>query len=56
MDVVYGIRILPKDDPYVEIVEKGARSIGEALVPGAFLVDYFPIRKGTALFHISFSG
>lgn len=45
MDVIYGIQVLPSDDPYIEIAEKAMLSVGEALIPGTFFVDFLPIRK-----------
>jgi hypothetical protein len=40
---VYGIRILPTGDPYIETAEKALAAITEAGNPGTFLVDTFPI-------------
>lgn len=45
MDVVYGIEVLPTNDPYVEAAEKGIASVSEAAKPGTFLVDFLPLRK-----------
>lgn len=45
MDVIYGIDILPTNDPYVEAAEKGIASVSEAAKPGTFLIDFFPWRK-----------
>lgn len=45
MDVVYGIDVLASNDPYVETAEKALASVAVAGTPGAFLVDFFPIRE-----------
>jgi len=44
MEVVYGIKVLPHDDPYIQIAEEMLNAVSEAAKPGAFLVDTFPIR------------
>jgi hypothetical protein len=41
---VYGIKILPADNPYIEIAEKGMAAVAEALNLRAFLADYLPFR------------
>ena len=41
--VVYGINVLPKDDPYIETAEKALAGLNIAGNPGAFLVDVLPI-------------
>ncbi|KAI0357869.1 CyP450 monooxygenase [Trametes cingulata] len=43
MQVSYGIEIAEENDPYVTAVEEGVATFNEALVPGAFLVETFPI-------------
>lgn len=43
--VTYGINIEPKDDPYIKIAECAQQGFTIAAVPGAFLVDSFPILK-----------
>lgn len=43
MDVVYGIEVLPKDDPYIDLAEKAMASVSGALVPDAFLVYFIPM-------------
>lgn len=45
MSISYGIEILPEDDPYVRLAEQATKTFVLALVPGAFLVDMFPILK-----------
>ena len=43
MEVVYGITVAEKGDPYVDIAEKTVASFAEGGLPGTFLVDMFPI-------------
>lgn len=45
MSTTYGIRILPVNDPNIDIAEKAIRTLVESLVPGRFLVDVVPILK-----------
>lgn len=45
MDIGYGIDVLPENDPYIELAEKGVEGITMAAIPGRFLVDFFPIRE-----------
>ena len=40
----YGIKTQEQDDPYVKVVEEAVSVVG-VLIPGAFLVDIFPIRE-----------
>ena len=42
--MAYGIKVLPKEDPYVKIAENALSSLASAGTPGAFLVDFLPIR------------
>lgn len=44
MDIVYGIEILPENDPYIDTAEKAIASLVIAASPGAFLVDLLPFR------------
>ncbi|KAJ4485414.1 cytochrome P450 [Lentinula aciculospora] len=43
--VAYGIHVQPKDDPNIAAVEKMISVFKAAAMPGAFLVDVFPILK-----------
>lgn len=43
--VGYGIEAKEKDDPYLWIVQRAVKALSLAAVPGAFLVDTFPILK-----------
>ncbi|KAF7368174.1 Cytochrome P450 [Mycena venus] len=45
MDIAYGIKVLPSDDPYIQMVEKAMHDLSNASIPGAFLVDTFPSLK-----------
>ena len=45
MKIGYGIAIQESDDPYVSIAEEALDGIAQAGIPGAFLVDLFPILK-----------
>ena len=45
MKIGYGITVQESDDPYISIAEVAFSGASEAAVPGAFLVDMFPILK-----------
>ena len=45
MDITYGIRIEKLSDPLIDTVQAGAVSFGIIKVPGAFMVDTFPILR-----------
>ena len=45
MKITYGIDVQESDDPYISTAEEAADGFNEAGVPGAFLVDTFPILK-----------
>jgi hypothetical protein len=45
MKIGYGIAVQESDDPYILIAEEAFDGVAEAAVPGAFLVDSFPILK-----------
>ena len=45
MRIAYGMKVMDEGDPYVEAVEAGSAAFGEAFVPGAFLVETFPILR-----------
>ena len=42
--IVYGIKVLSNEDPYVVIAEEAIAGVAVAGLPGAFLVDTLPIR------------
>jgi hypothetical protein len=43
MDLTYGFDIKSHEDPFLSAVERALAIIEEVAVPGAFLVDVFPI-------------
>jgi hypothetical protein len=43
LDIVYGIKIQDSGDPYISLAEEVVDWASEAAVPGAFLMDLFPI-------------
>jgi hypothetical protein len=45
MKIGYGIAVQESDDPYISIAEEALSGAAEAGIPGAFLVDLFPILK-----------
>ena len=45
MKIGYGISVQESDDPYISIAEEAMHGAAEAGIPGAFLVDLFPILK-----------
>ena len=44
MSIAYGITIDPKDDHYIIVAEKALDGMAKAAAPGAFFVDFIPIR------------
>jgi hypothetical protein len=51
MQVAYGIDVLPKDDPYIEIGEIANDIVAQTTVPGSYLVDTLPFRKSSLRQH-----
>ncbi|PPQ95248.1 hypothetical protein CVT26_014939 [Gymnopilus dilepis] len=45
LSITYGIEIRPKDDPYIKLSEDGIQPVLQAVVPGRYLVDIFPVLK-----------
>ena len=45
MKIGYGITVQESDDPYILIAEEVLNGVSEAGIPGAFLVDLFPVLK-----------
>jgi hypothetical protein len=43
--MTYSINVRPYNDPYIKVVEEAAHCLAQMAVPGAFLVDVFPILK-----------
>ena len=44
MSITYGITIATKDDHYIAVAEEALDGMGKAATPGAFFVDFIPIR------------
>ena len=44
MGISYGITVAPKDDRYITVAEKAMDGMAKAASPGAFFVDFIPIR------------
>ncbi|KAF7789957.1 hypothetical protein EIP86_000905 [Pleurotus ostreatoroseus] len=42
MAITYGIDVLPKDDPYVDIAERALVTLNATCNTGSYLVDYLP--------------
>ena len=45
MEICYGITVLEHNDPYVSIAKEAIEGVSAAGIPGAFLVDLFPVLK-----------
>ncbi|KAG6908818.1 hypothetical protein DXG01_003171 [Tephrocybe rancida] len=45
MAIAYGLKVQPKNDPYIATAAQGVHPLVAAAVPGAFLVDSIPILK-----------
>ena len=45
MKITYGIDVQESDDPYVSLAEEALNGLDEAVIPGAFWVDLFPMLK-----------
>lgn len=43
--MVYGIKALPENDPYIKLAENAVKLVAEISAPGAYLVDFIPILK-----------
>jgi len=43
LEIIYGLKIQPINDPFVKIVERGLDVISRGLIPGTYLVDAFPV-------------
>ena len=50
MEITYGLDIKSHDDKFLKAAEHAAEYIIKAMVPGAFLVDTFPIRSSSFRF------
>jgi len=47
MEIAYGLDIRSHEDKYLQAAERAMDHAQEAMVPGAFLVDTFPIRSSS---------
>ncbi|KAJ7065516.1 cytochrome P450 [Mycena amicta] len=45
MDIAYGIKVRAEADPYIDTIEEAMHGLSIASMPGAFLVDTFPVLK-----------
>ncbi|KAJ7230278.1 cytochrome P450 [Mycena pura] len=45
LNVAYGIKVRPFDDPYIELAEEAMHSVSVVSIPGSFLVDIIPALK-----------
>ena len=45
MNIAYGIDVQESNDPYIRVAEEAMKGVSEAGIPGAFLVDSFPVLK-----------
>ena len=45
LDIAYGIEVLPAGDPYIRTAEASFEAVSQATLPGAFLVDVFPVLR-----------
>lgn len=52
ISIAYGIETLEDNDPYVATAEHTMEAVNASLVPGAFLVDLFPVCE-YVLFNLS---
>jgi len=43
MEMIYGMEIESHENKYLQAAERAVALVGEALEPGTFLVDIFPI-------------
>ena len=45
MDITYGLDIKSHEDPFLQAAERAMECAKSTMIPGAFLVDTFPIRS-----------
>ncbi|KAF9476783.1 cytochrome P450 [Pholiota conissans] len=45
MSIGYGLQVQPHNDPFVSTAKEATHTLSKASIPGAFLVDAFPILK-----------
>lgn len=44
-DIAYGMKVAKKNDPYLENAEQVSDGLMQAIYPGRFLVEAFPLMK-----------
>ena len=49
MEATYGIKVLPEDDPFIELAEAGQQAMSKCAI-GFYLVEIFPLRTFVCLF------
>ena len=49
MEMTYGMDIKSHEDKFLRAAERAMKHIGDTIVPGAFLVDTFPICSSPGL-------
>lgn len=52
---MYGIKVLPVNDPYIGIAEKALAAAAAAGNPGTYMVDIIPLRPYLASFDVQLS-
>jgi len=48
LSVAYGLNVESEDDKFYSASKDATSAVDIALVPGAFLVDFLPIRMGSS--------
>ena len=46
MEATYGIKVLPEDDPFIELAEAGQEAVSKCAI-GFYLVEVFPLRASS---------
>ena len=44
MEMTYGMEIESNEDKFLQAAERGIECVESTVIPGAFLIDTFPIR------------
>ena len=45
LDIAYGYKVQPVNDPIVELAERTTYLVAKGISPGAYLVNFFPWRE-----------
>lgn len=48
MKIAYGYTIADDDDFFLQAVEETSQITAETMIPGRWLVDYYPLRESAA--------